>query len=197
MVNTVMVDETGEPARLSLLLGLAKSGDPEALSAVFEAAYPELRTLARARLRRQQSGADMLQTTALVHEAYLRVASSAQLQTEHRAHFFRYASRVMRSVIVDLIRERAAQRRGGGSPHHAFTTQIEPLMDGGEEEILKVHEALDGLAAYDSRLIDVVHMRYFAGMTDREIGSVLNIDERTVRRDWEKARLLLLEALEP
>jgi RNA polymerase sigma factor (TIGR02999 family) len=196
MVNTVMVDDAGEPARLSLLLGLAKGGDPEARKAVFEAAYPELRTLARARLRRQSSGGDMLQTTALVHEAYLRLASSSQLQAEHRAHFFRYASRVMRSVIIDLIRERAAQRRGGGSPHHAFTTQIERLIDGGEEEILKVHEAVDGLAAFDPRLVDVVQMRYFAGMTDREIGDVLGIDERTVRRDWEKARLLLLEALE-
>ena len=192
-----MTDEKPEPARISLLLGLAKGGDPEALGAVFEAAYPELRSIARARLRRQQPGAADMQTTALVHEAYLRLAGSSELQPEHRPHFFRYASRVMRSVIIDLIRERAAQRRGGGSAHQALDTQIEPLRVGGdEEEILKVHEAVDGLAAFDPRLVDVVHMRYFAGMTDREIGSVLGIDERTVRRDWEKARLLLLEALE-
>ena len=191
-----MTDDSQEPARLSLLLGLARGGDPDALKAVFEAAYPELRTLARARLRRQQPGAADMQTTALVHEAYLRLANSSQLQPEHRAHFFRYASRVMRSVIIDFIRERAAQRRGGGSAHQALDTQIQPLRAGGDEqEILKVHEAVDGLAEYDPRLVDVVHMRYFAGMTDKEIGSVLGVDERTVRRDWEKARLLLLEAL--
>jgi RNA polymerase sigma factor (TIGR02999 family) len=139
----------------------------------------------------------MLETTALVHEAYLKFASSGELQAAHRAHFFRYASRVMRSVIIDLIREQAAARRGGGSPHHSFTTQLQPLRSGGEEEILKVHEALDGLAEYDPRMVDVVQMRYFAGMTDREIADALGVTERTVRRDWEKARLLLLEQLEP
>ena len=191
-------DETQEPpARISVLLGMARDGDQGAMKAVFEAAYPELRSLARSRLRRAQPGAAaMLETTALVHEAYLKFANSGELQHEHRAHFFRYASRVMRSVIIDLIREQAAARRGGGSPHHSFTTQLQPLMAGGEEEILKVHEALDGLAEYDPRMVDVVHMRYFAGMTDREIADVLGVTERTVRRDWEKARLLLLEALE-
>ncbi|HKU41698.1 MAG TPA: ECF-type sigma factor [Polyangiales bacterium] len=193
-----MAEDAGGPGRLSLLLGQARSGNPEAFQAVFEAAYPELRALARARLRRQQpGGAGGLQTTALVHEAYLRFAGSAELQAEHRAHFFRYASRVMRSVIVDAIRERSAQRRGGGSPHDELDSQIAQLRDGGEEEVLKVHEALDGLAEYDPRLVDVVHMRYFGGMTDREIAQVLGVTERTVRRDWEKARLLLLEALEP
>jgi RNA polymerase sigma factor (TIGR02999 family) len=193
-----MADQTPPepPARLSLLLGMARGGDTEAFHAVFEAAYPELRILARSRLRRAQPGAaGGLDTTALVHEAYLRFAGG-ELQAEHRAHFFRYASRVMRSVIVDQIREQTAQRRGGGSPHHSFTTQLQPLALGGEAEILKVHEALDGLAEFDQRLVEVVQMRYFAGMTDREIASVLGVTERTVRRDWEKARLLLLEALE-
>jgi RNA polymerase sigma factor (TIGR02999 family) len=192
-----MTEDAGGPGRLSMLLGRAREGDPQAFQAVFEAAYPELRALARARLRRQQPGGGGLETTALVHEAYLRFAGSAELAAEHRAHFFRYASRVMRSVIVDAIRERAAQRRGGGSPHDELTSQIAPLRGGGEQEVLNVHEALDGLAEYDPRLVDVVHMRYFGGMTDREIASVLGVTERTVRRDWEKARLLLLEALEP
>ncbi|HKP63685.1 MAG TPA: ECF-type sigma factor [Polyangiales bacterium] len=194
-----MAEDAGDAGRLSVLLGRAREGDPQAFQAVFEAAYPELRALARARLRRQQPGGGPggLETTALVHEAYLRFAGS-ELAAQHRAHFFRYASRVMRSVIVDAIRERAAQRRGGGSPHDELSSQIAPLRDGGgEEEVLKVHEALDGLADYDPRLVDVVHMRYFGGMTDREIASVLDVTERTVRRDWEKARLLLLEALEP
>ena len=174
---------------------MARAGDPDAFAAVFEAAYPELQNLARSRLRR--SGAsDALDTTALVHETFLRFANGGQLQAEHRPHFFRYASRVMRSVIVDLLRERNAQRRGGKVVHDVFTTQIEVLGNGGEDEILKVHEALDGLGQYDPRLIDVVQMRYFAGLTDREIGAALGVTERTVRRDWEKARLLLLEALD-
>jgi RNA polymerase sigma factor (TIGR02999 family) len=189
-----MAEDDRAPARISLLLGMARQGDPEATQKVFEAAYPELRMLARSRLRSQPSG--MLGATALVHEAYLRVAASGELQAEHRSHFFRYASRVMRSIIVDTIRERNAQRRGGGARHDAFTTQMVPIGSGGEEEILKVHAALDGLAEYDPRMVDVVQMRYFGGMTDAEIASALGVNERTVRRDWEKARLLLLEALE-
>jgi RNA polymerase sigma factor (TIGR02999 family) len=193
--NGGMAEDESNPGRLSLLLGMARSGDPAAFQAVFEAAYPELQSLARSRLRR--SGApDALDTTALVHETFLRFASSGQLQAEHRPHFFRYASRVMRSVIVDLLRERNAQRRGGNAIHAAFTTQMEVLGSGGEDEILKVHEALDGLSQYDPRLVDVVQMRYFAGLTDREIGAALGVTERTVRRDWEKARVLLLEALD-
>lgn len=186
--------DDAEPARISMLLGMAREGDPQAFQKVFEAAYPELRALARARLRRQPN--DVVGATALVHEAYLRFASSGVMQAEHRSHFFRYASRVMRSVIVDMIRERNAQRRGGGARHDAFTTQMEPLGRGGEDEILRIHAALDSLAQYDARMVDVVQMRYFAGMTDVEIGEALGVTERTVRRDWEKARLLLLEALE-
>jgi RNA polymerase sigma factor (TIGR02999 family) len=189
-------DADEQPTRLSLLLGQASGGDSEAFQAVFEAAYPELRTIARARLRPHRAGAGGMGTTVLVHEAYLRFAGGRAMQAEHRQHFFRYASRVMRSVIVDSARERAAGRRGGSAPHDSFSTQVEPLGRGGEEEILKVHEALDSLAAYDSRMVDVVQMRYFAGMTDAEIGSVLGVTERTVRRDWEKARMLLLEALD-
>lgn len=186
-----------ESERLSVLLGLANTGDAEAFGAVFEAAYAELRTLARARLGPNRALArNSLDTSALVHEAFLRFARSGQLQTHQRSHFFCYASRVMRSVIVDSLRERSAQRRGGQVGHEPFTTQIEVLASGGEAEILDVHEALDELAAYDPRLVDVVQMRYFAGLTDREIATALGVTERTVRRDWEKARLLLLEALE-
>ena len=182
-----------EPTRLSLLLGLAREGADGALAAVFEAAYPELCVLARARLR--GGGQAALETTALVHEAFLRFAQRGQIDAEHRGPFFSYVGRVMRSVIVDSVRERSALRRGGGAPHSALTTQVQAEGLGGEEEILKVHEALDGLADIDPRLVEVVQLRYFAGMTDAEIAGVLGVTDRTVRRDWEKARLLLLEAL--
>jgi RNA polymerase sigma factor (TIGR02999 family) len=194
----VMGKDDEEPAtgRVSMLLGMARSGDSDAFQELFTVAYPELRTLARARLRQHRGPGAHLDTTALVHETFLRFASSGRLQAEHRPHFFRYASRVMRSVIVDTLRERGAERRGGNAVHDSFTTQMQGLGAGTEEEILKVHEALDGLAQFDPRLVDVVQMRYFAGLTDREIGAALGVTERTVRRDWEKARLLLLEALD-
>jgi RNA polymerase sigma factor (TIGR02999 family) len=192
-----MVDDEEPTGRISRLLGLARAGDDQAFQELFSAAYAELRVLARARLKHRRGG-DGLDTSALVHETFLRFASASQspLQMEHRPHFFRYASRVMRSVIVDALREQAAQRRGGHLEHEPFTTQIEALNDGSAQEILNVHQALDGLAQYDPRLVDVVQMRYFAGLTEREIAAALGVTERTVRRDWEKARLLLLDALD-
>ena len=191
-----MTETTPEPQRLSLLIDLARDGVPGALASVFDAAYPELCALASARLKARGRGPDAaLETTMLVHETFLRLAQAGDLPVQHRSHFFKYAGRVMRSVIVDCVRERLAQRRGGGAAHVALTTQMRPDELGAEEEILRVHEALDGLGELDPRLIEVVQLRYFAGMTDTEIGEVLGVTDRTVRRDWDKARLLLAEAL--
>jgi RNA polymerase sigma factor (TIGR02999 family) len=187
--------EEEQPGRLSLLLGLARGGDSDAFQELFSAAYQDLCVLARARLRPHRNGGQ-LDTSALVHETFLRFANGGGLRMEHRPHFFRYASRVMRSVIIDTLREQGAQRRGGDVVHEALPTQLPALQDGSEQEALRVHEALDGLVQYDPRLVDVVQMRYFAGLTETEIALALGITERTVRRDWEKARLLLLEALD-
>ena len=172
------------------------AGDDDAFQELFTDAYHELRILARARLRPHRGPGAPLDTSALVHETFLRFANHGRLTVAHRPDFFRYASRVMRSVIVDTLRERSAERRGGNAAHCAFTTQIQGLGSGTEEEILNVHEALDGLSQYDPRLVEVVQMRYFAGLTDLEIAAALGVNERTVRRDWEKARLLLLEAFD-
>jgi RNA polymerase sigma factor (TIGR02999 family) len=103
----------------------------------------------------------------------------------------------MRSVIVDLARASLAERRGGAADHLPLNTTIGDSVVAGEQEVLRVHEALDGLAQYDGRLIQVVEMRYFAGMTETEIAEALGVTDRTVRRDWEKARLLLAQALAP
>jgi RNA polymerase sigma factor (TIGR02999 family) len=190
--------DSREAPRLSILLELARSGGSGALATVFERAYPELCLLASARLRgRGHSGGSALDTTTLVHETFLRFAQRGELHATDRAHFFKYAGRVMRSVIVDVARERMAQRRGGGAVHTPLHPDLPADELGGEEEILKVHEALDGLAEYDPRLVEVVQLRYFGGMTDQEIAEVLGVTDRTVRRDWEKARLLLSEALAP
>jgi RNA polymerase sigma factor (TIGR02999 family) len=192
------MSEATEPQRLSVLLEHARSGAPGALASVFEQAYPELCKLAHGRLRGRDQGAGAaLETTALVHETFLRLAQQDGLPVADRAHFFKYAGRVMRTVIVDCVRERMAQRRGSGAPHVSLSTELRASGLGGEEEILRVHEALDSLAAYDPRLIEVVQLRYFGGMTDSEIAEVLGVTDRTVRRDWDKARLLLSEALAP
>jgi RNA polymerase sigma factor (TIGR02999 family) len=163
------------------------------VDALFEQAYDDLRALASVRLR---SSSAALETTALVHETFLRLARSASLRVADRTHFFRYAGRVMRTVIVDIVRECRSQRRGSGAALLTLSTNTRAHGSGGEEEILQVHEALHSLALHEPRLVEVVQLRYFAGMTDAEIAEALGVTDRTVRRDWEKARLLLSEVLE-
>ena len=167
---------------------------PGAQDALFAGAYAELRTLARARLRGQQRDSS-LNTTALVHESYLRVVgSSGTLRASDRAAFFAYASSVMRSVIVDTVRARHAECRGGDNhPVTLSTVLLEGLAgdEHAEAQVLRVHEALQALAEAEPRLAKVVEMRYFGGWTEAEIGEVLQLTERTVRRDWDKARILL------
>src|SRR5262245_12141536 len=181
-------------ANLTELIHRAQQGDADAADALFSATYQQLRRLARARLR--TGGRDaVLDTTALVHESYLRLAEGQRLQLHDRIHFLRYAGRAMRSVIVDFARKQNADRRGGGAFHVSTSQETPDLMAAGEEQILRVDEALEQLARLDPRLAQVVEMRYFAGMTESEIAQALGIAERTVRRDWEKARLLLAQAL--
>src|SRR5262245_60017772 len=181
-------------ASLTELLHRAQDGDADAVDSLFAATYVELRKLARGRLRAGGRNT-LLDTSALVHESYLRFAGAGQLRLEDRIHFMRWAGRVMRSVIVDFARRRQADRRGGAIPHITLTTRLDARLPAGEDEILRVHDALDEIAALDPRLAQVVEMRYFAGMTETEIAEALGVTDRTVRRDWEKARLLLREAL--
>jgi RNA polymerase sigma factor (TIGR02999 family) len=192
LLCTIVSMDEGRP--LTDLIQRAQQGDEQALRAVFEATYQELRVMARARLSRNARGT-LLDTTSLVHESFLRLARAGRMQVEHREHFMRYASHVMRSVVVDLVRESMADRRGGDVQHITLAPDVDDEIKHGEEQILQVHEALDGLARYDPRLLQVVEMRYFAGMTESEIAVVLGVTDRTVRRDWQKAKLLLAEAL--
>jgi RNA polymerase sigma factor (TIGR02999 family) len=136
----------------------------------------------------------MLGTTALVHECYIRIAESGQFEVEGWPAFLNYASRTMRNIIVDAIRRRLAERHGGGVGRIQVLDDIADSSGFGKEEILTVHRALDQLEAVDPRLARVVEMRYFAGMTEPEISKGLGVTERTVRRDWQKARLLLADA---
>ena len=178
--------------QLTELLGRVQAGDPEARSALFAAAYTELHRLARSRLR--DGGRNtLLDTTCLVHEAYLRFVSAGELRAGDRRAFFAYASQVMRSVIVNSVRERIAQKRGGDWRPLTLSTQLAVNVADEQETILKVHEALEALERADPRLAQVAQMRYFGGYSEEEIAETLEISERTVRRDWEKARLILAE----
>jgi RNA polymerase sigma factor (TIGR02999 family) len=176
-----MIDGTGQ-------------GDARSVDALFAATYQELRKLARVRLRGGGRNT-VLDTTSLVHESYLRLAAVGRLRVEDRAHFLRYAGCAMRSVIVDFVRERQSGRRGGAADRITLTTSAGLGVDAGEQQILRVHEAITELARYDARMAQVVEMRYFGGLTETEIAEALDVTDRTVRRDWEKARLWLSDAL--
>jgi len=175
---------------LGKLIGDVNAGVPGAQDALFAAAYGDLRKLARSRLRGGGRNT-ILDTTALVHESYLRFLNSGQLRSEDRRAFFAYASQVMRSVIVDAVRERRAERRGGDPERLTLDTELAENLPGGEDELLRIHEALQALAEVEPRLAEVVEMRYFGGYSEAEIAQALQLSERTVRRDWDKARLLL------
>jgi len=178
---------------ITTLLRGARHGDGEALGLIFAELYPDLRHLAHARLRRHQAPG-FLDTTSLVHESYLRFLKAGEVEVGDRAHFLAYAARVMRSVVVDFVRESAAQRRGGQDVHIPFDANAVPAL-AGQSEVIRVHEALEELAMLSERLVRVVEMRYFAGMSEADIAEALGLTERTVRRDWEKARIILAAAL--
>jgi RNA polymerase sigma factor (TIGR02999 family) len=179
---------------LTQLIRRVKGGEVGAQDALFAAAYPELRKLARARLR--DGGRNtVLDTTALVHESYLKFLGGGQLRAEDRRAFFAYASAIMRSVIIDSVRERQAQRRGADPERLTLSTQLLDSADGNDADVLRVNEALDVLAQAEPRLAQVVEMRYFGGYTEAEIAEALELTERTVRRDWDKARMLLATML--
>jgi RNA polymerase sigma factor (TIGR02999 family) len=175
---------------LAALLDDVRADRPGARDALFAATYRELRQLARARLRDGGRGT-VLDTTALVHESYLRFARAGQLHADSRRAFFAYASQVMRSVIVDAVRERLAERRGGDLERLTLSTQLQDGTPASADEAVRVHEALQSVAAADPRLAQVVEMRYFGGFSEAEIADTLGLTVRTVRRDWDKARRLL------
>ncbi len=160
----------------------------------FAGAYQELRRLARSRLRGGGRNT-VLDTTALVHEAYLKLSRNAGVSFPDRGRFLAYAGHAMRSIIVDLVRQRQTERAGGDVALLTLTGDVADAVPAEEAHILRVHEALDDMARVDPRMAQVVEMRYFAGMTDAEIASALGVTDRTVRRDWEQARLFLAEAL--
>ncbi len=175
------------------LLERVRAAEPGALAELFETTYPRLCRMARAQLRAVGWSGE-LDCSALVHEVFVRLAELPGLQLQHEQCFFAYAGRVMRSVIIDAARERASARRGG--PYGTLA-----LDEAGEEEPSaetadpRVHDALLALEADAPRLARLVELRYFGGYSEQEIARALRVSDRTLRRDWERARSLLQEAL--
>jgi RNA polymerase sigma factor (TIGR02999 family) len=182
-----------ETAEITEWLEAARDGDRGALDRVLATLYQELHSMARRQLAGQHG--HTLDATALVHEVYLKLVGRNTAQFDDRAHFFAYAASAMRSVVVDYARQRLAQKRGGDL--HRVTDLPEDL-EGGlrlDEDTLGLDTALTRLAAVDERLARVVELRYFAGLSEIEIANLLKRSERSIRRDWQKARLFLLASL--
>jgi RNA polymerase sigma factor (TIGR02999 family) len=155
--------------------------------------YSELMGIARSQLGR--GNLISLDAPSIVHEAYLRLANRGVLKLAERGKFYAYASRVMRAVVIDYLRQRQAQKRGGGEAPVTLTTGIPGLSFEGES-IEHLHSALAALSQIDDRSHRIVEMRYFAGLSEQEIADVLQISLPTVKRDWRKARAFLFDAME-
>lgn len=179
--------------QITQLLARAREGDRVALDEMLPLVYEELRRMAS--VRRPRGGADsLLNTTALVHEAYLKLFDRSRLELKDRQHFFAVAAMAMRQIVVDHARASGSGKRGGDRRRVDLDSQLVGTEDRAEE-ILAIDEALGRLTQVDARLARVVELRFFAGLSEEEIGEVLGRDARTVRRDWRKARALLHELM--
>jgi RNA polymerase sigma factor (TIGR02999 family) len=179
---------------VATLLGAVRSGTSAGANELFQLLYLELRSLAHDQSRRHAEPA--VHTTTLVHEAYLRFQASGELQLEDRRHFLAYASHVMRSIVVDHARGQLAAKRGAGDAPITLNTGIANSATASDAEVIRVHDALAELTALDDRLGQIVEMKYFGGMTEKEVAEALELSTRTVQRDWEKAKLFLSASLQ-
>jgi RNA polymerase sigma factor (TIGR02999 family) len=174
------------------LLAAYRDGDRSALDRLFPLVYRELHRRAHQQLAHRRPG-DTLSTTALVHEAYLKLTGGAQQIYQDRVHFFAVASRAMRQILVDYARRTSAAKRGGG---HPISLDPEAVADPGRaEELVALDEALVQLEALDPRLAKTVELRFFGGLSVEESAEVLGVSPRTVKRDWRKARAFLIQVI--
>jgi RNA polymerase sigma factor (TIGR02999 family) len=180
---------------LTELFDGVKAGDRAALDRLLVLMYDELHQLAHRRLRASVNG-QTLNTTGLVHESYLRLLKVGRLEVTDRNHFLVYSAHVMRSIVVDMVRKKSAQRHGGDAFNVTLNTNVADEVSASETQVVRINDALEELSQSDPRLVQVVEMRYFVGLSEDEIAAALGIAVRTVRRDWQKARLLLQAALE-
>lgn len=188
-----MITPASLPQQVTQLLGQWRDGDASALDKLFPLVQPELQRLARYYMSRERPD-HTLQATALLDDAYLRLAERSNPQWQDRAHFFAVGAQLMRRIMVDHARTRDAAKRGGGSIRVALH-ECTPAAETRAEEFLALDEALEKLAAFDQRKADVVEMRYFGGLSMEEIAGVLKVHVNTVARDWIVARAWLFGAL--
>lgn len=179
---------------ITQLLSRARAGEDGASDRLYEAVYAELRQLARAQLR--QYGRRTLHTTALVHEAYVRLCKSVELGLEDRHHFFALSARAMRNVLVDHFRAVRAVKRGGDFEFVSLEAQDVPLEQRGDV-VLALDDALHRLAELDEGLAKVVELKFFGGFTELEIGAMLGLTDRAIRGRWQKAKAWLALELDP
>lgn len=178
---------------VTALLRRWREGNEDAQAEVYSVLYDELRRQARACMRREPEG-HTLQTTALVHEAFLRLAGAECPEWHHRVHFLAVAARAMRRVLIDMARARRTGKRGSGALHLPLDSSLPSPQNPGVD-FLALDEALDGLARLDPRKAQVVELRFFGGLTNEEIAAVLDISTDTVLRDWRLARAWLHRSL--
>ncbi len=185
-----MADES-----LTVTLRAAHAGDRSAADRAYAVLYPDLLKIARARLRVHQPNT-LLDTQSLVHESFLRFVQADKLGIADRKHFFTYAAKTMRNIVIDFARRRQAERHGG---HAERVTLDSRLLGEGHQEasVIDVDNVLRELELLDPTLAQVVEMRYFGGYTDAEVAAAMDISDRTVRRHWDKARAFMLAQLEP
>jgi RNA polymerase sigma factor (TIGR02999 family) len=179
---------------LTRILGAIQQGDPKAAQELLPLVYEELRRLARAKMVRQPPG-HTLQATALVHEAWLRLAGAERQQWEGRDHFFCAAAEAMRHILVDSARRKQRARHGGGQ-QRVDLDEVEIASTADDEKLLLVHEALERLTLEDPLRAEVVKLHYFVGLTHAETAEVLKLSEKTVRRHWNLARIWLYQAIQ-
>jgi RNA polymerase sigma factor (TIGR02999 family) len=162
---------------------------------LFGRAYAELRSLAHSKLR-GVAPITALNTTSLVHECYLRLAKLEEFRSKDRAYLMCYAARTMRSIVVDLLRQRRAERHGGDHQRVSLDSASTDPEFAVADDLWRINDAIKQLETVDSRLAQVVELKYFGGLSYEDIAVAMGVTERTVRRDWDKARLWLHAALE-
>jgi RNA polymerase sigma factor (TIGR02999 family) len=178
-----------EPGEITQLLLRWSRGDRSAADALFPLVYQELRRLARGQRYRQRAG-ETLNTTAVVHEAYLKLVDARQVSVRDRQHFLALAARAMRQVLVDHARNRHADKRGGQA-HHTGLDSGMIAVESRSLDVLALDEALDKLSALEPQLVEIVELRFFAGLSVDETAEALSLAPRTVDRSWQRARAFL------
>jgi len=192
-LGSTLYFRTAVGADLTTLVASAELGDRAAADALFTALYEELHRMARRELSRRGGGVTLGATT-LLHDAYLDISAREGAAFPDRNRFMGYAARVMRGLIVDYARSRQAQKRGGQFEITSIRTDVAAAVPG-VEDLGPLSEALDALAAIDQKLARVVDLKFFCGFSFGEIAAMTGVSERTVQRDWEKARIYLHHVL--